>query len=297
MIDLTVFVTARSTLLLVVSISLQACAILPAPGEEDVFIDAEIIATVRIGQTNKTDLQKKFGPPDRRLSDGSRWTYHTRDYRPAGIAVLTEVSAGSLMNWRAEFLYITFSGSDVVDNVEISLTEPDSADGWSKREITDACVEAYGMPLIYGSAYEDATAKQFQVEPDQCSVYLYTATTSLPFFVKISGFQTHVRCPANDGYLRIDLKTGVRNIAVISDNKFEREKYSQTPIEDKDFSETIEFDCDPGNIYFMREHFGGEDSFSFEIVPEEEGRREIVERRLVLGQKLRLRSSRDQSTP
>jgi hypothetical protein len=303
MIHLTVIAAVRSTLLLVVTIGLQGCAVLPEPGEEDVFINTDLIATVRIGQTNKAELRKEFGPPDWHLSDGSRWIYRTRDYRPFGFFVLSEGPGGSLAKWRTEFLYLTFDSSDLIDKVEISSTQPDPDDGWSKRDISDACVEAYGMPLIYGSADEDANAKHFQVRPGQCAVYLYTATTSLPFFVSIirrktrdsSGYQTRVRCPANDGYLRIDLKPGLGRIAVVSDDKFETGQFSQTPIEEKAFSGAIDIECKQSNVYFMREYFGGGDSFSFEIVSEEEGRREIAERRLVLGQKLRFRSSREQS--
>ena len=286
----------RLTLILIASFCLQACIVLPEPGEERVFVGEEKIAAVRVGQTNNTDLQKRIGSPDWSLSDGSRWAYHTRDYRPAGIAFLSEGHTGSLMNWRSEFLYVKFNSSNVVDNVEVSVVEPDPDDGWSRHEITDMCLEAYGTPLLYGSASEDADSKRFLTEPDRCAVYLYTETTLLPFLVRINS-SGYARCPANDGYIRIDLDSGVREIAVISDDNFAKRKYSQTPVEEKDFSETIELDCAPGDIFFVREHFGGRDDFSFQVVPEEEGRRNIAARRLVLLQKMRLWSPPNLSTP
>lgn len=118
----------------------------------------------------------------------------------------------------------------------------------------------------------------------------------LPFLVRINSM-AHARCPANDGYIRIDLESGAREIAVVSDNMFTKGRFSQTPVEEIGFSETIEFDCAPGDIFFVREHFGGKDDFSFQIVPEEEGRRNIATRKLVLLQKMRLWSSHNLSTP
>jgi outer membrane protein assembly factor BamE (lipoprotein component of BamABCDE complex) len=296
MIDFTVLAATRLPLILAVSIGLQACAILPAPGVEDVFISEEEIATVRVGQTNKEDLQKMLGSPDWSFSDGSQWTYHTRKYRPAGIGVLSEAYAGSLMNWRSEFLYVTFNNSNVVDNVEISVVEPDPVDGWLKREITDMCLEAYGTPLLYGSAREDTESKQFLIEPDKCAVYLYTETTMLPFLIGINS-AGYARCPANDGFVRIDLNSGIQKISVISDNMFARGKLSQSTIEEMSFSETIALDCSPGDVFFVRQHFNGTDDFSFQIVPEEEGRSSIAARRLVLLQRMRLWSSRNLLTP
>jgi len=296
MTGLTEFAAIRLTIFLAVSIGLQACAILPAPGAEDVFISKEEIATVRAGHTKKEDLQKRLGSPDWSLSDESQWAYHTRNYRPAGIGILSEPYAGSLMKWRSEFLHVKFNSSNVVDNVETSSVEPDPVDGWLRREITDLCLEAYGTPLLYGSAREDADSKRFQVEPDKCAVYLYTETTMLPFLVAINSMG-HGRCPANDGFIRIDLNTGTQEISVISDNMFARLKIGQTSAEETGFSGAIELDCDPGEIIFVREHFGGGDDFSFQIVPEDEGRRSIAARRLVLVQRMRFWSSSNRSTP
>lgn len=193
MINFTAITVARPICLVVLSVGMQACVIpIPFPSAEIVIIEKELIESIRIGQTSKVDLQHNLGPPDWSLNDGSRWMYYTRTYRPAGLGLLVDgVGSVPLIDWRTEFLYLTFNGSDVIDNREISLAEPDPGAGWSKREVksesevnSNICIDGYNKPLAYGSADDDKYAKRFRAEPNSCAAYLYTSTRASPFFVK-----------------------------------------------------------------------------------------------------------------
>jgi len=125
MINLTAITVVRSTCFFMLSIGMQACAIpVPWPGDQKVFIEKELIESIQVGQTGKTDLLHKLGHPDWSLDDGSRWIYHTRNYRPAGMGVLPSGGQGKpLRAWRAEFLYLTFDSSGVIEKREISFRD------------------------------------------------------------------------------------------------------------------------------------------------------------------------------
>jgi len=291
MINLTAITVVRSTCLFMLCVGMQACVIpVPWPGDEEVFIEKELIESIQVGQTGKTDLLHKLGHPDWSLNDGSRWIYRTRYYRPAGMGVLTEgggQATKSLMSWRDEFLYIMFNSSGVTDKLEISLTAPDLGGGWSKRYINaDICTDGYGGQPLYGSADDDIYAKRFLAEPDHCAVYLYTSTTSTPFFVQIDEVIARHRCPSNIGFLRINVNTGEHKITVVYKPETPTRKVGEPAQSGRQLSEAIEFDCAPQRIYFMREHHGYPDGFSFTMVEEEEGRRHVGERNLVLLQDL-----------
>jgi len=137
MINLTAITVARPICLVVLSIGMQACAIpIPYPGDEIVMIEKELIESIQVGQTSKADLQHKLGPPDWSLNDGSRWMYYTRIYRPAGLGLLVDGGGTKpLRDWRIEYLYLTFNSSDVIDDREISVAEPDQGAGWSLHEV------------------------------------------------------------------------------------------------------------------------------------------------------------------
>ena len=137
MINLTAITVARPICLVVLSIGMQACVVpVPYPGDELVMIEKELIESIRVGQTSKADLQHKLGPPDWSLNDGSQWAYYTRTYRPAGLGLLVDGGGTKpLMDWRIEYLYLTFNSSDVIDDQEISVAEPDQGAGWSLHEV------------------------------------------------------------------------------------------------------------------------------------------------------------------
>ena len=130
MINLTAITVARPICLVVLSVGMQACVIpIPFPSAEIVIIEKELIESIQVGQTSKVDLQHKLGPPDRSLNDGSRWMYVVR------LGLLVGDCSKSLPDWRAEVLYLTFDSSDVIDDLEISFTNPDPGAGCSKREV------------------------------------------------------------------------------------------------------------------------------------------------------------------
>ncbi len=137
MINLTAITVARPICLVVLSIGMQACVIpIPFPGDETVMIEKELIESIQVGQTSKADLQHKLGPPNWSLNDGSRWMYFTRTYRPAGLGLLVDGGGSkSLMDWRTEFLYLTFNSSDVIDDLEISVAWPEPGTGWLPHEV------------------------------------------------------------------------------------------------------------------------------------------------------------------
>ena len=125
--------------LVVLSIGMQACVLpFPYPGDELVLIEKELIESIQVGQTSKADLQHKLGPPSWSLNDGSRWMYYTRTYRPAGWGLVIIMDGGNSTppkDWRSEFLYLTFNSSDVIDDLEISVAEPDTGAGWLPHEV------------------------------------------------------------------------------------------------------------------------------------------------------------------
>lgn len=139
MINLTAITVARPICLVVLSIGMQACVLpLPYSGDDLVLIEKELIESIQVGQTSKADLQHKLGPPDWSLNDGSRWMYYTRNYRPAGWSLVSLDGGRSitpLKDWRIEYLYLTFNSSDVIDDWEISVAEPDRGAGWSIHEV------------------------------------------------------------------------------------------------------------------------------------------------------------------
>lgn len=139
MINLTAITVARPMCLVVLSIGMQACVLpLPYSGDDLVLIEKELIESIQVGQTSKADLQHKLGPPDWSLNDGSRWMYYTRNYRPAGWSLVSLDGGRSitpLKDWRIEYLYLTFNSSDVIDDWEISVAEPDRGAGWSIHEV------------------------------------------------------------------------------------------------------------------------------------------------------------------
>ena len=141
MINLTAITVARPICLVVLSIGMQACVVIPIPypGDEMVMIEKELIESIQVGQTSKADLQHKLGPPDWSLNDGSRWMYYTREFRPFGVAILSDFGGGAegkiLADWRTEFLYLTFNSSDVIDDLEISVAEPEPGTGWLPHEV------------------------------------------------------------------------------------------------------------------------------------------------------------------
>ena len=192
-----------------------------------------------------------------------------------------------LSAWRAEFLYLTFNGSGVIDKSEISVTAPDPGGGWSRHYVhSDRCIDGYGGQLLYGSEDDDTYAKRFQAEPDQCAVYLYTSTTPNPFLIQIDEVVARHGCPSNFAFLRINLNTGEHKITAVYHPKVPVRKVGEPSSSGRELSEAIEFDCDSRGIYFMREQHGNPGGISFTMVEEEEGRRHVAERNLVLLQDL-----------
>ena len=122
---------------------------------------------------------------------------------------------------------------------------------------------------VFAPTGEDAEAKRFQANPDQCAVYVYSVDSFNAIDISSDGVGLHGRYWSSNGFVRIDLIPGSRTVSAA---------YSALL---GSFSRAISLDCSPEHTYFLREQNDVEDNFSFRLVTSQEGQSEISKRNLI----------------
>ena len=249
------------------------CTVLPGGTPGITFIEKDSLELIRTGQTSKKELRQALGSPDWSFNGGSRWIYRTRrrgDYGLSGCIVVpdgddylkcTESKYVAVM----DFADLSFDSRGIIARQDLlsiksgTCSESNVCFHWTSSALT-----------VYASMDEDADAKRFRTEPGHCAVYLYSVDTFSAIDVHSDLIVTPRRFWSITGFVRMNLDAGVRTITVSYASLIGR------------FSRSVSLDCAAGGTYFMREHHDVHDNFSFAKVPDDEGRREIIERNLVL---------------
>ena len=249
------------------------CTVLPDGLPGRTYIEKDSLEFVQTGQTSKIEVRQALGPPDWSFNGGSRWIYKTRrrgDYGLSGCVAFPD-DGGEMRCSKStvapvmEFVDFSFDGQDVVD-IQESLSiksgncnESNLCFHWTNSLLT-----------VFASTDEDADAKQFQAEPGRCVVYLYSVDSFNAIDIFSDGIGAHGRYWSNDGFVRVNLDAGERTVTVTYSSLF------------GPFSRSLSLDCVAGDTYFMREQHDVNDNFSFNKLPDDEGRHEVIKRHLVL---------------
>ncbi len=226
------------------------------------YIEKDSLDLIQVGQTSKQELQQTLGPPDWGFNNGSRWIYRTR-YHHTSRDHLGTSRYESVTGF--EIVDLTFDRSGVITTKDLLWI-------WS-----GTCLESIGcfhwtsnVLTVFASSDEDADAKQFHTESGECVVYLYSADSFYAIDIYSDGVGMHGRYWADTGFVRINLIAGERTVTVTYSSLFGQ------------FSKSVSLNCAAGDVYFAQEHNEANDKFLFNLVSDDEGRRQIVMRNLML---------------
>ena len=212
----------------------------------ETFIEEESFEFIEIGQSTRAEMQQAIGLPDWSFNDGSRWIYKVRMLKPGGWGgcYIEVISAeGSAGCGRSDdqpvmtILDLSISNLDVISKQEISTVKMGACTQ------TGVCFGAWESPVtLLASPEEEAHVKQFQAEPEQCAVYLYTDSPYTNRFLRVDSVRVLGAYRKNSEFLRLRLDPGEHRILVASQ--------LTTSIQN---SGIIDIDCLAGGVHFLRE--------------------------------------------
>jgi hypothetical protein len=266
--------TFRTTVLVAATIGLEACIVVPIPyppATDEVFIQQEKIDEVEIGKTDYRELQRMLGGPDWSFDSASRMIYKTRtlsQWQLGGCFIGMDGSGGCDDRWyKTELLDVTIDSYGIVVRREVLL--PDLGE----RTASGICLYKYDLMKVYAAADANLKAKEIDVSPGKCAVFLYSwkpARSETTVRFQVDGNEDPYWFLADSDFFRVDLAEGPHTIGATVN-------WSKGVLPN-----SIALNCESEDAYFIRILIDGLEGASFGLVPAEEGRREIKDRDLVL---------------
>jgi len=281
------------TLVIFSTMCLQGCLVLPVggfPARDVIIIESELVDSISEQSTTKAQVIERLGAPDLILDDGHRLIYEVSMHYP-GFSRWCFAHAGDIIadkptekctkrdpdaNVSVQILDMTFGAKETVEKkVETKI------DGTLEGH---ACTEwgiCESFPT-YASSDDDQAAKRFVAELGQCAIYLYMSKAPNVIYVQVDETLPRTRFRSETAFLRFDLDSGVRKITFFDKNRYSWRWIGEFPASQGQLSETIELDCSNGNVFLMQGQFDEKNNLVITLVPDAEGRQEIIKRYLIL---------------
>ena len=257
----------------------------------ETFIEEESFEFIEIGQSTRAEMQQAIGLPDWSFNDGSRWIYKVRMLKPGGWGgcYIEVISAeGSAGCGRSDdqpvmtILDLSISNLDVISTQEISTVKMGACTQ------TGVCFGAWESPVtLLASPEEEAHVKQFQAEPEQCAVFLYTDSPFSNRLLIVDSVRVLQEGRGSGEFLRLSLDPGEHRILVAHDSKMTMEDYG-----------IIDIDCLAGGVHFLLEQWKrqrrryvrengtirmtSDYASRLALVPDDEGRSAVMDKTLRL---------------
>jgi hypothetical protein len=246
----------------------------PIPVVADLPFSEEALEFIQPGETDRATIESRLGNPSTERVESSISLYHT--FRSIALLV-APAGLGELSS--EHVLVVYYDSDDVVQGYEILRL---GTDFLPQNEVctTDMLCIVYssGGLIVFDRPESDSRAKLFEIEPEQCSIYVY-ATRSGPGqgYAKLCTVQGDA-CQyslGDTGYLYWKAQPGV--ISISADSGWETSGR---------WLVTHTFECDAGGEYFLnlrlRHHVWGDPSVSITTDNSATGRESVSSRRLVL---------------
>jgi len=150
----------QSVGLILFSLILSSCIPIPT-FEGEPFSDD--VTNLKVSITTKKDVLDRLGEPGATFSQESEFVY--TDFQ-SEVALLAPAGAGSI--GKLHFLVLTFSEEDVLMDMYVRS-------GYGSHMCIDTgwCAGYQNRVMQLASYEQDARAKQFTLEGNQCGIYLY----------------------------------------------------------------------------------------------------------------------------
>jgi len=262
-----VMICGRTILVCLLSLVMMAgCIVIPIPtGEKPYYSDA--IPNLQVGVNSKSEVLQEFGVPDVTYHGGSELIYITTQeswkVAWAYIALLPRGSGGAgggVETLHKRFvLSLSFDSKDVLNKFELDTAGDDFGDCTSHG----ICLGKTNAVMRYADSQTEAAAKGFNLNEDQCSIYLHGPGNKKSYEVSLNG-KIPVNMFSTSAFVHWLVQPGRQSLVIFPEPVY------------------LDFNCMAGEIVFVHFDFKWFGPSNLSLEDKTTGRAHLANRHLVL---------------